>query len=267
MSGGPRAVEVEPGESPVVLGFPHTGTWLPETVAARLNERGRTLADTDWHVDRLYAGLLPGATRVRALFHRYLIDANRDPAGVSLYPGQSTTGLCPTTDFDGRPIWRDGEAPGVEEIEERRLAWHRVYHDALQGEIERVHARHGVVVLYDCHSIRSRIDYLFEGVLPDFNVGTNEGRTCAPEMESAVRAVCEAAKDYTHVVNGRFKGGWTTRRYGEPARARHALQMELAQSTYLASEALPFDYDPAKAERLRVHLGAVLQRLEQAALG
>ena len=174
--------EVSRDEGPVILGLPHTGTWLPEDVAARLNERGRALADTDWHVERLYAGLLPGATTVRATFHRYLIDANRDPAGASLYPGRNTTGLCPETDFDGRPIWREGEAPGEAEVERRRAEHHAPYHAALAAELDRVRAAHGVAILHDCHSIRSRVPFLFDGTLPDLNVGTDGGATCAPEV-------------------------------------------------------------------------------------
>ena len=254
-------VEVSRGEGPVVLGLPHTGTWLPEDVAARLNERGRALADTDWHVERLYAGLLPGATTVRATFHRYLIDANRDPAGASLYPGRNTTGLCPETDFDGRPIWREGEAPGEAEVERRRAEHHAPYHAALAAELDRVRAAHGVAILHDCHSIRSRVPFLFDGTLPDLNVGTDGGATCAPEVERAVVEVCEGAEGLSCVLNGRFRGGWTTRRYGRPGEGLHAVQMEIAQSAYLAEEAPPWTYDEARAARLRETLRAILARL------
>jgi formiminoglutamase len=246
------------GDGPVILGLPHTGTWLPDDVAGRLNDRGRVLADTDWHVERLYEGLLPGATTVRATFHRYVIDANRGPDDASLYPGQNTTGLVPLTDFDGRPIWID--APDAAEVAERTARFHAPYHAALAAEVARVRARHGVAILYDCHSIRSRIPFLFEGTLPDFNIGTNEGATCDPRVEEAVRAVC-AATGRTMAVNGRFKGGWTTRHYGRPEASVHAIQMELAQATHLAAEAPPFAYDAAKAAALRAPLGAILQAL------
>jgi len=139
-------VEIFEGDAPVVLGMPHPGTWLPDEVRARLNDTGKALADTDWHVHELYAGLLPGATTVRATFHRYLIDANRAPDDASLYPGQNTTGLCPVTDFDGRPIWRDGQAPGAAEVAARIAAWHAPYHSALASQLERVRARHGVAI-------------------------------------------------------------------------------------------------------------------------
>lgn len=252
-------VEVIRGDSPVVLGLPHTGTWLPDDIRADLNDRGRMLTDTDWHVHRLYDGLLPGATTVRATFHRYVIDANRDPSGASLYPGQNTTGLVPLTDFDGEDLWNT--PPTEAGIEARRAAFHAPYHGALQAELERVRARHGVAILYDCHSIRSHIPFLFDGPLPDFNIGTNDGATCALAFATAVRDICTKAEGYTTVLNGRFRGGWSTRHYGHPEAGLHAIQMELAQSTYLAEEAAPFDYDIARAEALRVHLAAILARL------
>jgi formiminoglutamase len=255
-------VVVAPGEGPVVLAFPHTGTHLPGNIADRLNANGRLLADTDWHVERLYAGVLAHATTVRATFHRYVIDANRDPTGASMYPGQHTTGLVPVTDFDGQPIWRKGAEPDEGDIGERIEQFHAPYHRALAGEIERVAKRHGVVVLYDCHSIRSRIPFLFEGVLPDCNIGTFNGASCAPEIAEAALNTCLRASRYTSVLNGRFKGGWTTRRYGDPSRGVHAIQMELAQSTYLQSEAPPFACDDAKARDLRRLLGEILEQLD-----
>jgi formiminoglutamase len=259
-------VLVSPGSSPVILAFPHVGTEVPSDILSRLNDDGRKLRDTDWHVDRLYAGLLPEATMVRATFHRYVVDANRDPSGVSLYPGQNTTGLVPLTDFDDRPIWKDGQAPDEAEIARRVVAFHRPYHAALAAEIERVRSLHGVAILYDCHSIRSECPFLFDGRLPDFNIGTDNGRTCAPEIERAVADVCKNAAGYTSVLNGRFRGGWTTRHYGRPEAGVHAIQMELAQITHLASEAPPFAYDEAKGERLRVHLGEILSRINEIAL-
>lgn len=256
-------VEIHEGTSPVILGLPHTGTYVPNEIHVRLNARGQELADTDWHIHTLYDGLLADATTVRATFHRYVIDANRGPDDASLYPGQNTTGLVPLTDFDGRPLWE--QEPDDAEIEARRVAWHQPYHEALAAEVDRVRQKHGVAILYDCHSIRSEIPFLFEGVLPDFNIGTNDGKTCAPEIEAATAAVCMAAPGYTAVVNGRFKGGWTTRHYGHPEEGVHAIQMELAQKTHLASETLPFAYDEARAARLRAPLAEILKRLEKLA--
>jgi len=252
-------VEVYQGTGPIVLGLPHTGTYVPDAIADRLNENGRLLADTDWHIDQLYAGLLPQVTTVRAVFHRYVIDANRDPEGQSLYPGQNTTTLVPLTDFDGHPIW--STPPDAAKVAARRAAFHAPYHAALSAELARVRDLHGVAILYDCHSIRSRIAFLFDGTLPDFNIGTNMATTCAPQIEAATARICAQADGYSHVINGRFKGGWTTRHYGRPAEGFHAIQMELAQSTYLAQETPPWIYDTAKAGRLRPHLASILTAL------
>ncbi len=257
-------VTVSAGTGPVVLAFPHTGTWLPVDVQGKLNLLGQELADTDWHVDRLYDGLLPTATTLRANFHRYVIDANRDPAGGSLYPGQNTTGLVPFSTFDGEPIWR--EEPDAAEIAQRTAQWHALYHAELAEQLERVRSEHGAAILFDCHSIRSAIPFLFDGVLPDLNLGTNSGQSCAQALQHCATRHCAAAAGYTHVVNGRFKGGWTTRHYGQPQTGVHAVQLELAQRTYLSAEAAPFEYDPAKANRLRAILGPLLAELEHIAL-
>jgi N-formylglutamate deformylase len=254
-----RPVEVTEGSGPLILAMPHTGTYVPPGIGKLLNAEGRKLADTDWHIESLYNGLRDDATVIRATFHRYVIDANRDPGGESLYPGQNTTGLVPDTDFDGRPIWdREISAP---EVAERLAAYHEPYHSALRAQVDRVRASYGVAILYDCHSIRSHIPFLFEGLLPDFNIGTNSFTSCATGLERAVAAVCAGAEGYTSVLNGRFRGGWTTRQHGRPGDGVHAIQMELAQSTYLMAEAPPWRIDPAKTARLRGHLSEVLNAI------
>ncbi len=258
-------VELHRGSSPVILGFPHTGTFVPDEVARRLNDTGRLLTDTDWHIHELYAGLLPGVSTVRARFHRYVIDPNRDPKDISLYPGQNTTGLVPQTDFDGNPIWTEGQAPDDVDTARRLELYHTPYHHALASEIERVRAEHGVAIVFDCHSIRSRIPFLFAGKLPDMNVGTVDGVSCAPEIEAAATDAAAHAAGYSSVLNGRFKGGWTTRHYGRPLQGIHAIQLELAQDTHLASERSPFDLDLTKAGRLRPHLADMLKRVEDLA--
>lgn len=257
--------EVARGDGPVILGQPHGGTWLPDDLTARLNDNGRKLADTDWHITRLYDGLLDGATVVRSNVHRYAIDANRDPDGISLYPGQNTTTLCPLTDFDGRPIWSEGQQPSGDEILARRHAFHAPYHAALAEEIARVTSRHGVAILYDCHSIRSVIPFLFDGTLPVFSIGTNDGASCAAQLQCRTADPCLNAGGMDTAVNGRFKGGWTTRHYGRPADGIHAIQMELAQRAYLAAETAPWAYDPANAEPTRAVLGTVLRNLDRLA--
>jgi formiminoglutamase len=256
-------VTTRQGRGPIVLGLPHTGTFVPDEVAAKLNDNGRKLADTDWHIDQLYADLMPEITAVKATFHRYVIDANRDPSGVSLYPGENTTTLVPLTDFDGLSIW--DTVPTENEIKQRRTMFHAPYHAALKAELERVRDIHGVAIMYDCHSIRSHIPFLFDGTLPDFNIGTNLGTTCDAQIETATRKCCDAAEAYSTITNGRFKGGWTTRHYGQPATGIHAVQMELAQSAYLTNEAAPWEYDATKAAKLRPHLTSILTTLAELA--
>jgi N-formylglutamate deformylase len=258
-------VAVLQGDGPVVLGFPHVGTHVPEEIAAGLNDEGRRLRDTDWHVFELYDGLLPGASSVRANFHRYVIDANRDPSGTSLYPGQTTTGLIPVSTFDHAPIWQPGCTPDDAETARRLALYHAPYHAALRAELERVRARHGAAVLFDCHSIRSVIPWMFEGTLPDFNIGTNLGQSCAPAIEQDVFRIC-AASGRSHVLNGRFRGGWTTRHYGQPARGIHAIQLELTQSSYLAQEEPPFALSAPRLAALRPVLGAMLTAIATRAL-
>jgi len=254
-------IEVIQGTSPLVLGLPHTGTDVPEDVLAGLNDVGQALADTDWHIHTLYEGLVDEVTTVRTPIHRYVIDVNRDPEGESLYPGQNTTTLCPLTDFDGTGIYKTGMEPNAAEVASRRERFHKPYHDALAAELDRVRALHGFALLYDCHSIRSHIPFLFEGALPDFNVGTNLGGTCDPAIEAMTVARCQGASGYSSILNGRFKGGWTTRHYGQPAEGLHAIQMELAQSTYCAEHA-PWTWDKARADALRVHLRGILSDLQ-----
>ncbi|MBU2981691.1 N-formylglutamate deformylase [Lentibacter algarum] len=251
-------VSTQQGNSPLVLGLPHTGTYVPDDIWQKLNTNGQKLADTDWHIDQLYDGLLEGITTVKAEFHRYVIDANRDPAGVSLYPGQNTTTLVPLTDFDGESIWRT--EPSETDITARRDTFHTPYHAALKAELMRVKALHGYAILYDCHSIRSHIPFLFEGELPILNIGTNLGTTCDPRIESSVVDIARASAHNT-ALNARFKGGWTTRHYGQPSENIHAIQMEIAQRAYLETEAAPWRYDPAKAENLCETLRPILTSL------
>jgi N-formylglutamate deformylase len=258
------SVEVTRGTGAIVLGLPHTGLEVPPEVWAGLNARGQALADTDWHIDRLYSGLRGDVTVVRQGVHRYVIDVNRGADDASLYPGQATTGLCPVTDFDGEPIHLPGHAPDQAEVAARIAAHHSPYHAALSTELARVRAIHGVAILYDCHSIRSRIPHLFDGILPDFNIGTNLSTSCAPLVEKTVENICRAAPGYSTVVNGRFRGGWTTRHHGQPDKGIHAIQMELAQSTYM-EEVAPWRWHEGRAARLRATLAQILDALQSLA--
>ena len=228
---------VHHGEAPLIVSFPHTGTEIPPDIEAQLLDPWLARKDADYWVDVLYDfAAHMGATTVRTALSRTVIDVNRDPAGVSLYPGQTTTGLCPTETFDGEPLYRLEPAAG--EIERRRVAYFDPYHAALREQIERLRATHDRVVVYDAHSIRSRVPRLFEGELPQFNVGTNGGATCDAALAAAVEKICDAS-GMTRVTNGRFRGGWITRHYGQPQNGVHALQMELAMRGYLEEPTHP----------------------------
>jgi N-formylglutamate deformylase len=220
------------GNAPLILSMPHVGTDIPEDLSGCFVSDWLARRDTDWHIRSLYAfAEALDATILAATMSRSVIDLNRDPSGASLYPGQTTTGLCPTETFDGEPLYR-GAVPDEVEIARRRDKYFVPYHAALQAEIARLRQRHPSVVLYDCHSIRSRIPRLFPGLLPHFNIGTNDGVTCAPELEARVVAACDRP-GFTHVLNGRFKAGWITRHYGRPEEGVHAIQMELACRGYM----------------------------------
>lgn len=253
------------GTSPLIVSMPHSGTHLPDGMAERMTDAARGLPDTDWHVPELYDFLDElGASTIRATHSRYVIDLNRDPTGASLYPGQATTELVPTTLFDGSPVYRPGEEPDEAEIEQRRTDYYDPYHRALTEMIVKVRMEHGYVVLWDAHSILDEVPRLFEGVLPDLNLGTNGGESCDRTIERwAVKAMMDH-EDYASIVNGRFKGGWITRAYGRPGLNVHALQMELAQSAYM-DEGEPWTFSEDKAGRLRLALKDTMKAALKAA--
>lgn len=254
---------LERGDSPLVIDVPHAGTGVPEAIAARLTPVGRTLPDTDWHVEKLYAfAREAGATLMVATHSRYVVDLNRDPAGVALYSGADNTELVPTRTFDNAPIWIEGEAPDAGEIASRVDAYFAPYHEALHAEIDRVRARHGHAVVLDGHSIRAEVPRFFAGRLPDLNLGTADGASAARSLQALAADVLAGARGFTSVVNGRFKGGWITRRYGRPLEGVHALQLEMAQAAYM-DEAPPYRFDASRAAALE----AVLLRLVAALAG
>ncbi|HTT98298.1 MAG TPA: N-formylglutamate deformylase [Rhizomicrobium sp.] len=257
-------LEVHRGDAPLIVSFPHTGTDIPADIEPAFASPWLTRRDADWWVHRLYdfAGDI-GATTVRTPFSRSVIDVNRDPSGASLYPGQATTELCPTTTFDGEPLYRDGREPNDGEIARRGETYFTPYHNAVRAEIDRLRRQHAHVVLFDAHSIRSNIPRLFDGELPQFNIGTNSGKSCSQTLTNAVEAACTAQR-YTRVVNGRFKGGWTTRHYGEPDKGVHAIQLELACRGYMDEPDAPTEanwptaYSDARVADLRAVLKDVL---------
>ncbi|RWP45586.1 N-formylglutamate deformylase [Mesorhizobium sp.] len=253
------------GTAPLLVSIPHTGIDLAG-LENRLVSPWLGRRDADWWIDKLYdfAESL-GATVVHTAISRTVIDVNRDPSGASLYPGKATTGLCPTETFDGDPLYRAGEEPGPLEVDERREKYFVPYHAALQAEIDRLRALHQKVVLYDCHSIRSVLPRLFEGTLPVFNLGTNDGKSADPALQAMVGQIL-AETGETFVINGRFKGGWITRHFGQPQNGVHALQMELSNRGYMrepegkgAPDNWPVSYDADFAAPIRVTLKKILQ--------
>jgi N-formylglutamate deformylase len=246
-------------DAPLLVSLPHTGVCIPEEYTAGFVSSALACHDTDWHIDELYSFAADlGATTVHTAVSRTVIDVNRDPSGASLYPGQPVTGLVPIDTFDGRPLYRDGATPSSKEIERRKKLYFAPYHAALAEELARLRGLHKRVVLYDCHSIRSVIPRLFPGELPVFNIGTNNGKACDPTLTKRIASICAASRG-SHVVNGRFTGGWITRTYGRPSQGIHAVQMELAIRGYLRDESDPPPWDADFARPFQQTLRAVLE--------
>ncbi|MBU6199460.1 MAG: N-formylglutamate deformylase [Xanthomonadaceae bacterium] len=249
------------GTAPLFVSLPHDGTAVQDAIATRMTPAAQRVPDTDWHVSRLYAFARElGASIIVPKYSRYVVDLNRPSDDVSLYPGQNTTGLCPIVQFSGEKIYRPEQEPTPGEIAQRVEKYWRPYHHALAAEIARIKAAHSRVVLWEGHSIRSVVPFLFEGHLPDFNLGTANGASCSPDLQRRLAGVLEEQRKYTFVVNGRFKGGYITRHYGDPANGVDAIQLELAQCNYMDEDS--FAYDETKALQVQ----AAIRRLLVAAL-
>jgi N-formylglutamate deformylase len=247
------------GPAPLLVSLPHVGTLIPEALKPRLVERALAAEDADWHLERLYAFARDlGASVIVPRHSRYVIDLNRPPENTPMYAGANNTELAPTRFFSGDPLYRDGQAPADDEVRDRLQRYWRPYHDALADELARLKTEHGHAVLWEGHSIRSVLPWLFEGRLPDLNLGTAKGASCAPRLRAALMQVLAAQQSYTQVTDGRFKGGYITRRYGQPQAGVHAVQLEMCWSTYM-DEAPPYEVDPQRAERLQPVLRALLQ--------
>ena len=254
--------ELHRGTAPLLVSLPHDGSQIPPELAARMVPRARRAPDTDWHVARLYGiAREMGASILRPRYSRYVVDLNRPPDDVSLYPGQNTTGLCPAVQFTGEPVYVAGQAPDDAEIRARVDTYWRPYHAALQDELQRLREAHGRVVLWEGHTIRgSDLAFLFEGRLPDLNLGTADGRSCSPALQARLEAVLAAQDDFDWIANGRFKGGYITRHYAALDAGIDAVQLEMSQRLYMDEDS--FDYDDARAPRAQ----AVIRRLLEAAL-
>jgi N-formylglutamate deformylase len=246
------------GTAPLFISLPHDGTLIPGDISSRMTPHARLVPDTDWNVERLYAFALElGASMLVPAYSRYVVDLNRPTDNASLYPGRNTTGLCPIVQFSGQPIYQAGEEPHGSEIAERVETYWKPYHATLAAEIERLHAAHGRVVLWEGHSIRSVVPFLFEGRLPDFNLGTAEGASCSRELQRTLVDALAAQHRYTHVANGRFKGGYITRHYGNPGAGVDAIQLELAQVNYMDEDT--FEFLPERAAPTQVVIRRLLE--------
>ena len=251
------------GSVALLVSIPHMGTEIPQDLRPDYVPRALEVEDTDWHLDRLYAfaGEL-GASVLVPPFSRYVIDLNRPPENAPMYPGANNTELVPTRFFTGDPLYREGRVPDEREVERRRDGYWRPYHDALATELARIVAKHGHAILWDGHSIQAEAPWLFEGRLPDLNLGTAGGASCAPALRDSLMAVLAAQSSFSHVTDGRFKGGYITRRYGRPQEGVHAIQLEMGLATYMdeTRAALPVaPADPDRLARLRPVLRALLR--------
>lgn len=249
------------GTAPLLVSIPHDGRDVPDAIAARMSAAGRALPDTDWHVARLYGFAASlGASVLCARYSRYVVDLNRPPDDGALYPGQVSTGICPARTFAGAAIYADGADVGADERERRIASYWRPYHERLDAELARIRDEFGYALLWDAHSIASRVPALFDGELPALNLGTFGGRSVAADLESALWQVAELAP-YSAVLNGRFTGGYITRSRGDPARGVHAVQLELTQRCYMDENTLRYDEARAGAlgETLRDLLRAFIE--------
>lgn len=250
---------LEQGTLPLLVSIPHGGLYIPEAISNRLTPEARQQPDADWHLPQLYAFVTEmGGSLLAATHSRYCVDLNRPPNNESLYPGQTTTGLCPDAMFRGGAVYNDGKCLDPEEVQERRRLYWDPYHSALQAELARLRAQHKHVLLWEGHSIARTLPRLFTGSLPDFNFGTASGKSCSLKMQSAIEQV---AKDCSEslVFNGRFTGGYITRQYGKPEDGIHAVQLEMSQEIYMKEE-FPFSYDEELAAKLQPVLKALVQR-------
>jgi N-formylglutamate deformylase len=247
------------GRAPLLISVPHDGAHLPPDLAARMTPEARRAPDTDWWMSKLYGPIAEAldASLIVPTHSRYVVDLNRPPDDVSLYPGQNTTGLCPAVRFSGEPVYLEGQGPDAGEIAARVEAYWRPYHEALSAELARLRGLHGRVLLWEGHSIASTLPFLFEGELPELNVGTAVGASCRPATEAGLRASLEAQSRFSWVLNGRFKGGYITRHYGRPAEGIEAVQLETAQRAYMVEP--DGGFEPERAAALQGQVRALIE--------
>lgn len=249
------------GSSPILVSIPHCGTHIPDDLLANMTHEATHLVDTDWHVDYLYDFLNDlDVTVLSATHSRYVVDLNRPRDGLPLYPGQSESTLCPTSTFAGEPLYAATKEPSRSQIERRVTRYWQPYHDALGEEIMRLREVHGHVLVWDAHSIANEVPRLFEGRLPDLNFGTNDGTACMLDLINPVVRIADHQSTFSHVLNGRFKGGYITRRYGSPSHGVSAIQLELSQSTYMQPYPT-FEYQETLASKIQPLLRTFFETL------
>ena len=258
----PPGFVLHQGQSPLMISIPHVGTYLPPDIKNRLQSHAHQVTDTDWHLDLLYQfAKAMDITVLQATYSRYVIDLNRPPDNANLYPGQNTTGLCPTDDFTGQAIYLPGQEPTPEEIAHRIENYWQPYHSQISLELARLSQLHKRVVLWDAHSIASRVPRFFEGQLPDFNFGTADHHSCPAEISLALLNTMKQNPEWTYVLNGRFKGGHITRHYGNADSNIWAIQLEMSQRLYMSEQA-PFEYLAISASRVQLVLKQLLAQLQ-----
>ena len=249
------------GTIPLLVSFPHAGTDIPQSIASRMTPAALLRADTDWHLPQLYAFVRQmGASTLVPGYSRYVIDLNRPPDDTPMYPGANNTELCPTRFFNGDDLYRQAQAPDSIEIARRCEAYWRPYHEALDTELARLQAVHRYAILFDGHSIKSELPWLFDGRLPDLNLGTADGSSCAPTLRSALGHVLESQKAFTHIIDGRFKGGYITRHYGRPGTGLQSVQLEMSWRCYMREEP-PYEVDSGRVATLQPVLRALVQAM------
>lgn len=246
--------ELSQGTSPLLISLPHAGTKIPRELQKLYTPKALLVEDTDWHLDILYNFVIDdGASLIVPEFSRYVIDLNRPPEDTAMYAGVNNTGLCTLTDFEGVSIYKDGYAPDAANIGHRRLNYWQPYHSALDAELARIKAIHGFAILLDGHSIKSSLPWLFEGTLPDLNIGTVNGSSCAIDLRNAISELLNQQIYFSSVMDGRFKGGYITRHFGNPSQNTHAVQLEMCWSTYMQEQA-PFVIDPSRQSKISIFL-------------
>lgn len=218
--------------SPLVISVPHDGAYMAPGMVERMHPYAADCPDRDHLIADVFDFEDLPHTRIKAEYSRYVVDLNRSADGGSLYPGQSETGVCPITGFDDRPLYRTGQEPDSAEVKQRINSYWQPYHDELSRLIKQAKKNFGYCLLIDAHSIDDVVPRFFTGTLPNINVGSFAGQSCDPKYQQIITDALQRQKQYSWVINDRFKGGYITRLYGQPQNNIHAIQLEHGKSIY-----------------------------------